>query len=286
MAAEGSRDSVVVYNQAVGPDYLENPSRWERSELATLDEYADKYQNIRMERRNGILQITFHTEGGSLKWGGQERTPHLEFGYAFADIGSDPENKVVIMTGTGEDYCAELHVTSEPRTPRMWDKTYWEGKRLLMNLLDIEVPIIAAVNGPALVHAEIPLLSDIVLAAESAVFQDAPHFPRGIVPGDGVHVVWLSLLGVNRGRYFLLTGQKLSAREALELGVVNEVLPRDKLLARAWELAEQLAERPLLTLRYSRVVLTLHLKRLMQDMLGYGLAVEGLAAVDEWPRSD
>jgi len=142
------------------------------------------------------------------------------------------------------------------------------------------VPIIGAVNGPALIHAEIPVMSDIVPASENATFQDAPHFPRGVVPGDGVHVIWPLLLGQNRGRYFLLTGQTLSAKEAQELGVVAEVLPPDRLLPRAWELAERLAEKPDLTLRYSRVAVTLQLKRQMQDMLGYGLAIEGLAAVD------
>ena len=142
------------------------------------------------------------------------------------------------------------------------------------------MPIIGAINGPALIHAEIPVMSDIVLASENATFQDAPHFPNGVVPGDGVHVIWPALLGQNRGRYFLLTGQTLSAKEALDLGVVAEVLPRDRLLPRAWELAEQLAEKPDLTLRYSRVAMTLQLKRQMQDMLGYGLAIEGLAAVD------
>src|ERR1700752_1174112 len=108
-----------------------------------------------------------------------------------------------------------------------------------MNLLDIEVPVIAAVNGPALIHAEIAVLSDIVIASDNAEFQDAPHFPNGLVPGDGVHIVWPLVLGVNRGRYFLLTGQKLSAREAQTLGVVSEVVPRERLLNRAREIAEE-----------------------------------------------
>jgi enoyl-CoA hydratase/carnithine racemase len=245
--------------------------------MSKLEEYANKYETVNFERRDGILQVTFHSHGGSLKWGGPA---HREFGYAFADIGSDPENRVVILTGTGDDYCAEFEGVRPRRTPMVWDAIYWEGKRLLTNLLEIEVPIIGAINGPALIHAEIPVLSDIVLASENATFQDAPHFPRGVVPGDGVHVVWPLLLGQNRGRYFLLTGQTLSAKEAQELGVVAEVLPRADLLPRAWQLAEQLTQQADLTLRYSRVALTIQLKRQMQDMLGYGLAVEGLAAVD------
>ena len=146
------------------------------------------------------------------------------------------------------------------------------------------MPIISAVNGPALYHAEIPLMSDIVLASENAAFQDAPHFPAGLVPGDGVHVVFPLLMGLNRARYFLLMGQTLSAREAMELGLVSEVMPRDRLMARAWEVAEQLAQKSPLTLRYTRTVLTLQLKRLMQEMLGYGLQVEGLAALQDSPR--
>jgi enoyl-CoA hydratase/carnithine racemase len=209
--------------------------------MAKFEDYVNKYKHVRMERRNGILQIAFHTNGEPLKWG---PGPHEELGACFNDIGSDPENKAIIMTGTGDKFNAEFGRGGFGKiTPRLWDHLYRDAKRLLMNLLDIEVPMIAAVNGPAIIHAELAALCDIVLATEQAVFQDAPHFANGLVPGDGVHVMWPLVLGINRGCYFLLTGQKLSAQEALNWGVVNEVLPREQLLPRAWELAEQLIKR-------------------------------------------
>ncbi|MBM12852.1 MAG: crotonase [Chloroflexi bacterium] len=247
--------------------------------MASLDQYQDKYRHIRMERRNGILQMTFHTDGGELQWGGG---PHTEFPQAFADVGSDSENRIVIMTGSGEAFSGPQGTAAgtPKRAPAQWDQTYWEGKRLLTNLLDIEVPMISAINGPALRHSEIPLLCDIVLASETAAFQDSGHFMSGLVPGDGMHIVYPMLLGVNRGRYFLLTGQRIEAQEAKTLGLVNEVLPQADLLPRAWELAEQMAQQSDIVLRYSRVAMTQVVKKLMHDILGYGLALEGLGSAD------
>ena len=152
-----------------------------------------------------------------------------------------------------------------------------------MNLLEVEVPMIAAVNGPAKVHAELALLCDIVLASERAVFKDAPHFRYGTVPGDGVHLIWPLLLGMNRGRHFLLTGKQFDAREALDLGLVAEVLPHDELNARAWEVARDLAKRPTITLRYTRLAITQLLKQVLQGNLSHGLALEGLGAWNQWP---
>src|ERR1019366_2600496 len=81
--------------------------------MAKFDDYENSYKHIRMERRDGILQIIFHTEGGPLKW---SMAAHEELGYAFAEISRDEENKVVIITGTGDIYCSETRHGPEPRS--------------------------------------------------------------------------------------------------------------------------------------------------------------------------
>jgi enoyl-CoA hydratase/carnithine racemase len=116
-----------------------------------------------------------------------------------------------------------------------------------------------------------------VLCSENAAFQDSAHFVGGLVPGDGVHIVFPLTMGLNRGRYFLLTGQKIGAQEAKEVGLVSEVLPRDKLLPRAWELARLVLQQPELNRRYARICITEQLRRQFNDLLPYGLALEGLA---------
>lgn len=246
-----------------------------------LTDYCDAYPHLRFERDAGILQLSLHTEGGSLRWGA---AVHEELGYALGHVGADRENGVVILTGTGDAFCDDFEQGSFGEiTPRQWDAVYANTKRLYHNLLALDVPVVGAVNGPATIHADLAVLSDVVLAADTAVFQDAPHFPAGLVPGDGVQVVWPALLGLNRGRYFLLTGQRLAAAQALDLGVVNEVLPRERLLDRAWELARQIAERPLLTRRYARAALVHDIRRRMAEAVSFGVALEGLAAIDHWP---
>ena len=109
--------------------------------MTTLDTYATKYRTIRMERRDGILQLTFHTDGGPLRWG---MLPHGEFPDAFADIARDRENRVVIMTGTGDEFSgvrASPQTTSFTARPTLetLDRIHWEGRALLVNLLSIEV---------------------------------------------------------------------------------------------------------------------------------------------------
>ena len=251
--------------------------------MARFDEYKDRFSHVRLERQEGILEVTLHRDGGPALWEGFEGGIHDQLGQAFRLISRDQETKVVILTGAGDAFCQAMDTSRglQTITPEFWDRIYREGKDLLNNLLDIEVPVIGAVNGNAFLHAELVVLSDIVLAAEHARFADKAHGIHGVVPGDGVHVVWPMQLGPNRGRHFLLTGAEIDAHEAQRLGVVAEVLPTDKLRDRAWEIARELAARPRLMLRYTRIALVQELKRRMLNDLGYGLALEGLAAMPQ-----
>jgi enoyl-CoA hydratase/carnithine racemase len=249
----------------------------------TAPGYAGDYPVIAMARSaTGVLEMRLHSDGGPFRFSSAARAQLID---AFGRVGADRANRVVILTGTGDVWCAEFD-----RSPAMspdpdltlaerWGVQFREGRRLLAALLDVDVPMIAAVNGPALIHSEYLLTCDIILAAEGAAFQDKPHLDNGVSPTDGVHVLWPDVLGSVRGRYFLLTQQRIGAAEALVLGVCNEVLASDALLPRAHAIAERLARQPDPTLRGARVGLTQRLKRLVTADLPIGLALESVSAL-------
>jgi enoyl-CoA hydratase/carnithine racemase len=252
--------------------------------MTSFTDYSESFPNIAMRREEGILEVRFHTRGGPMVWTPQV---HEQLPVALAAIAEDPANRVMILTGTGDSFIARTSNSSSLKRPlgdgvvdHGWtyhEKIGFEGRRILQTLLDIEIPIIGAVNGKAKIHAELLLLSDIVLASSKAMFQDEPHFLNGRVPGDGVHVIWPMLIGPNRARYFLLTGQKISVEEAKDLGLVAEILEPDQLLSRAWELARMLNRRDRLTLRYTRHLFTYRFKKQLLEELGLGIALTGIA---------
>src|SRR6201982_192755 len=219
--------------------------------MTDFDAYRNKFPHAKLTRsKDGVLEVVLHTDGDTLIFNGYT---HEQFVDLFHAVGSDPDNRVVILTGAGAAFMESISPEGfDFFSPRGFDKIYREGKKVLMNILDIEVPMIAALNGPVRLHSEYALLADVVLATPETVFQDKPHFDFGIVPGDGVNLLWPEVIGSVRGRYFILTRQELDAETAKEWGAVNEIVPTNKLLGRAREIAEGLATLPRLTSRYTR----------------------------------
>src|SRR6201992_692510 len=143
--------------------------------MSDFDAYRDSFPNAQLSRsKTGVLEVALHTDGGTLIFNGYT---HEQFVDLFHAIGSDRDNRVVILTGSGDAFMERITLDGfDFFTPQGYDKIYREGKKVLMNILDVQVPLIAAVNGPVRLHTEYILLADIVLAAPSAVFQDKPHF--------------------------------------------------------------------------------------------------------------
>lgn len=245
-----------------------------------FEEYKEKFRSVAMRRENGIIELSLNYDGGPLIWGKYEHA-QSDIAAALEAVAHDAENHVIILTGTGDIFCGPpANRSMTPRGgPERWELLRYNGMRMMNALLDMPGPVISCINGPAYRLAQLPLVADIVLASDTALIQDSPHFPNDIVPGDGVQLLFPLLMGANRGRYFLLTGQILEAPELLSLGLVNEVVPLDSLLPRAWELARSFADKDPLLLRYTHMALTATLRELLQRHMGHSLALEGLAGL-------
>ncbi len=256
-----------------------------------FEDYKSSYPHWRMERsEDGILLLQFHKDGGEADW---SYDIHHETAQLWSRVGGDAETKLIIVTGTGEAFLrreatyagvVDREGMDDARQRAVeWIDAHSYGKRIEMDLLEIEQPMIAAINGPCTIHSEQLLLCDVVLAAEHTVIADHTHMPFGLVPGDGVQVIFPLLMGLNRARYFMLTGEVLDAQQCLDLGLFNEVLPADQVLPRAYELARKILEAPPMTVRLFRPVLMQQVKRMFLDAVSHGLMAEALAAVAHFP---
>src|SRR6202045_884847 len=184
-------ESRVVHQSKIGPAEVRNVKELVMSHF---DAYRDSFPNARLTRsKAGVLEVALHTNGGTLAFNGYT---HEQFVDLFHAVGSDRDNRVVILTGSGNAFMETISPEGfDFFTPQGYDKIYREGKKVLMNILDIEVPLIAAVNGPVQLHSKYVLPGVFVLAPPSMVFPDKPHFEFGIASGDGVNLLWQEAIG-------------------------------------------------------------------------------------------
>jgi enoyl-CoA hydratase/carnithine racemase len=154
-----------------------------------------------------------------------------------------------------------------------YEYAYKDGRSIVSSLInDLEIPTIGVLNGPGF-HTEIVLMCDLTLCADDAVVFD-PHYNIGSVPGDGIHSCFEELLGVKRAAYALLTGQAIDAETALDYGMVNEVLPREKLIDRAWQLADHIMTQPRTTRRLTTQIIRRPWRQRVADDLDGGFGIQ------------
>src|ERR1700722_17588436 len=162
-----------------------------------------EYKHLKVSRAEGIIEAIVHSDDGSLVWSAAAMREMTDF---FGWVGNDEDTKVLILTGTGKDYCAKLDPTEF--MAMKWREIWSTEQQMLNRLMNLNTIVIAAVNGPIAIHSEMPVMADIVIACPEAEFSDRYHFKQNVVPGDGAQLVWGSVLGSSRTNYFFLTGER------------------------------------------------------------------------------
>lgn len=256
-----------------------------------FEDYRELFkEHFKLTRReDGVILAEAHTKGGPVQLSVQN---HRSVGQLFKVLGSDPKNEVLIFTGSGPNFMMNVDPEGfrlEQENLKHWayEYAYKDGRTNVSALVnELEIPTIGVLNGPGF-HTELCLMCDLTICSEDAVIFDL-HFPLGAVPGDGIHSCFQELLGVKRAAYALLTGEQIDARRALELGMVNEVVPRERLLPRAWELADLLMRQSRITRRLTTQIVRRPWKKRILDNLdgGFGIQMFSHLAKDEAIHSD
>ncbi|WP_280417627.1 enoyl-CoA hydratase/isomerase family protein [Nocardia carnea] len=202
---------------------------------------------------------------------------HRALAQVWRQLAADTEARVVILTGAGRAFSAggDLDwITSFLDDPVARDESIREGAEIIEELLRCPLPVIAAVNGPAVgLGASIAILCDIVLISEGAHLAD-PHVAVGLVAGDGGAAFWPLLTPILRTREYLYTGDRIDAATAVELGLASRMVAAADLLPAANRLAERLAKQPQNALSSTKRVVNMYLSQALAGPLQAGFAAE------------
>ncbi|SPM41439.1 Enoyl-CoA hydratase/carnithine racemase [Mycobacterium numidiamassiliense] len=202
---------------------------------------------------------------------------HWALANVWRQLSADTDAKVVILTGAGRAFCAGGDIgwiTTFLDDPVARDESLREGAQIVEEMLRFPLPVIAAVNGPAVgLGCSIALLCDIVLIAETAYLAD-PHVSVGLVAGDGGAALWPLLCPILRSREYLYTGDRIPAATAVDLGLASRTVAPDDLIAQAHRLAERLAAQPTEALRGTKRLVNMYLSQVLGGPLQAGFAAE------------
>ncbi|MEX2393056.1 MAG: enoyl-CoA hydratase-related protein [Actinomycetota bacterium] len=237
---------------------------------------SSDYTHLRWERDSSVLRVTIDHPGSDLNV--VDEAMHEQLRRLFSELRNETEARVVLLTGRGRAFSAGGDFKWFPsfQEPGVAEQVRREGKQIIWDLLDIEIPVISAINGPAVgLGATIALACDVIFMARSATIAD-PHVKVGVVAGDGGAVIWPLAVGPALAKRYLMTGDPLTAEEAERIGLVTHVVDDDELGAEAMAFARRLAAGAPLAIRYTKMAVNQLMKNALTTAFDLSMSLEVL----------
>ena len=233
-----------------------------------------EYSRFSFHRDGTVLTAAFDSDHPV---NGVDGPMHDELARLFTDLQRDSGSDIIILTGNGRAFCAGGDFDwfqDQIEDPSKFRAIAWDAKRIVSTLLEMEKPILCRLNGAAAgLGATIALLCDIIIADENAKIGD-PHVKVGLVAGDGGAVIWPQLIGFARAKELLMTGDMLTAKEAVNLGLINYAVPATELDAKVSEMVGKLQANPKWAVRWTKTVANIPLRALAAQLMDASIGYE------------
>ncbi|MDF2655853.1 MAG: enoyl-CoA hydratase/isomerase family protein [Bacillota bacterium] len=240
-----------------------------------------------MDRReDGVVTVRMHCNGGPLIW---SMELHDAIGKMWRLLGTDRDTEMIIFTGTGNIWVSDFEAASwapegDNAGETRYSHMFVDGRRMIITMIqDTEVPTLGVLSGSG-GHIELACMCDFCIAADDITVLD-PHMLPGInnVPGDGIQSCFMELMPTRQAVWYLMTGDKMTAEQLVQFGLVSEIVPREKLMDRAYEIADILMAQNRIARRLAtQVVRRPWKKRIIDDLdCAFGTEMFGMFCADE-----
>ena len=215
-------------------------------------DYAD-FRHLTFESKpNGVLVVTINRPE---VLNAANARLHWEFTQIWPVVDADPKTRVVVVTGAGKAFSAggDLSLVEDMAgNPDALTRTMREASDLVYNMINLDKPVVSAINGVAVgAGLVVALMADVSIIAETARFTDG-HTRLGVAAGDHAAILWPLLCGMAKAKYYLLTADFIDGREAERIGLVTMCLPPDQVMPKALDVADRLARGSQISIRWTK----------------------------------
>lgn len=215
-------------------------------------DYADFRHLIFESKPNGVLVVTINRPE---VLNAANARLHWEFTQIWPVVDADPKTRVVVVTGAGKAFSAggDLSLVEDMAgNPDALTRTMREASDLVYNMINLDKPVVSAINGVAVgAGLVVALMADVSIIAETARFTDG-HTRLGVAAGDHAAILWPLLCGMAKAKYYLLTADFIDGREAERIGLVTMCLPPDQVMPKALDVADRLARGSQISIQWTK----------------------------------